>query len=81
MNKTCLYCGRPLDRKWNKRYTGEFENYCNAQHKRGQLREQRPKNRKKEGVAGSVYDFSHHNKKEKLGLPKTLLNFGEREIL
>jgi len=28
--KFCLKCGRTLDKKWNKRYDGFLEKFCNA---------------------------------------------------
>jgi len=49
----CIACGRPLDKKLNKRMRyGEANGYCNNKCARMQIRKERPRNRPKYGVAG-----------------------------
>ncbi len=58
-NKTefCLACGRVLNKKYNKRMRyGEAPGYCNYKCQRKQAREDSPKNRKKYGLTGYIYD-------------------------
>lgn len=60
----CLDCGRPLDKKLNKQFEGlETTNrkFCRKKCKDAYERKQRPRNRKKYGVAGYCYDFKRRN--------------------
>jgi len=52
----CDHFGRLLDKKLNKRFDGNYKNFCNKSHFKSYERNQRPKNRPKYGAAGYIYD-------------------------
>ncbi len=49
-------CGLPLDRYLNKRYDGTVPGYCNKKCQDKYENPKPPKNRKKYGPTGYVYD-------------------------
>lgn len=53
--KFCLACGRPLI-DMNKNWDGELADFCNDKCRQRKERESRPKNRRKYGAAGYIYD-------------------------
>jgi ribosomal protein L24E len=54
--KFCLNCGLALERQYNKKYDGTIKDMCHEKCKKAHERKQRPRNRKKYGVAGYIYD-------------------------
>ena len=53
----CKKCGLILDRRWNRRFKhGEAEGFCNKKCKDKYLNPREPKQRKKYGVGGYIYD-------------------------
>ena len=41
--KFCLKCARPLIKKWNKRYNGSLEDFCNDICKKAHVGGRKPK--------------------------------------
>jgi len=54
----CLGCGLPLDSKFNKKWDKKYPDFCNKKCKDRHWRDQKPRNRKKYGLTGSIYDFN-----------------------
>jgi len=58
----CRKCDRPLDRRYNKKYDGIISMFCNKKcEKAFAERKTTPRNRKKYGLTGYVYDGYHKN--------------------
>ncbi len=54
--KYCLACGMPLDRKYNNKWDKKVADFCNEQCQAQHVRDTRPKERKKYGLTGYIYD-------------------------
>ena len=52
----CQACGLPLDEKFNKKWDNKVPRHCNKICEERGIREARPKNRKKYGATGYIYD-------------------------
>lgn len=52
----CIACGLPLDIKLNKKWDKKDKEHCNDKCKARHLRDERPRNRKKYGLTGYIYD-------------------------